>query len=227
MNCDQVFDVLTRGPFPTGDPSDASVERHLRGCEDCRRLAGALRPAVALLHEAVPVDESHDLPGYWGELWLRGGIDDVATTTTTTRAAVSPHRPASAAQAGSVGAVRLWKLAAALVLGVALGAALWSWDFPSPASTSEMAQSRANVWREYRADRIPATPSGQTMLAALSLSPECITTDAANDEPRHTPAQPPATFLCCSKCHTAAGTRLWSLATVATVSSSCQACHTN
>jgi hypothetical protein len=28
MNCDQVFDVLTRGPFPTGEPSDEPVEHH-------------------------------------------------------------------------------------------------------------------------------------------------------------------------------------------------------
>ena len=59
LNCDQVFDVLTRGPFPTGEPEDDAVERHLRACHECRRLAEALRPAVALLHEAIETDEAN------------------------------------------------------------------------------------------------------------------------------------------------------------------------
>ena len=62
LNCDQVFDVLTRGPFPTGSPDDEGVEHHLRACHDCRQLAEALRPAVSLLHEAVAADEALDLP---------------------------------------------------------------------------------------------------------------------------------------------------------------------
>ena len=71
MNCDQVFEVLTRGPFPTGGTSDAPVERHLRACHDCRNLAEALRPAVNLFHETLAQEESAELPGY------NGGIGDV------------------------------------------------------------------------------------------------------------------------------------------------------
>jgi hypothetical protein len=72
LNCDQVFDVLTRGPFPTGEPEDDAVERHLRACHDCRQLAEALRPAVALLHEAIETDEASELPEYQGALpWKR------------------------------------------------------------------------------------------------------------------------------------------------------------
>jgi hypothetical protein len=66
MNCDQVFDVLTRGPFPTGHPGDAAVEAHLDQCADCWQIAEALRPAVDLFQEAIPPDEGRDLPGYWG-----------------------------------------------------------------------------------------------------------------------------------------------------------------
>jgi hypothetical protein len=68
LNCDQVFDVLTRGPFPTGEPEDEAVEHHLRACHECRRLAEALRPAVALMHEAVAADQAVDLPEYQGSL---------------------------------------------------------------------------------------------------------------------------------------------------------------
>jgi hypothetical protein len=73
--CDQVFERLTRGPFPggpfadgsTSDPAeDARVERHLACCHDCRRLAEALRPALDLFHEAL--ERTDDLPRYAGEL---------------------------------------------------------------------------------------------------------------------------------------------------------------
>jgi hypothetical protein len=67
MNCDQVFMVLTRGPFPTGEPWDEDVETHLETCADCWRLAEALRPALEVFQEAVPPAEGRDLPGYWGD----------------------------------------------------------------------------------------------------------------------------------------------------------------
>ena len=68
MTCDEVFDVLTRGPFPSGARDEAQVEDHLGHCQECRRLAMALRPAVELFQEAVGPDESCGLPGYHGRL---------------------------------------------------------------------------------------------------------------------------------------------------------------
>jgi hypothetical protein len=59
--------ILTRGPFPTGEPWDEEVETHLETCSDCWRLADALRPALEVFQEAVPPAESRDLPGYWGD----------------------------------------------------------------------------------------------------------------------------------------------------------------
>ena len=67
MDCDQVFMILTRGPFPTGEPWDEDVESHLEYCADCWRLAEALRPALEVFQEAVPPAEGRDLPGYWGD----------------------------------------------------------------------------------------------------------------------------------------------------------------
>ena len=64
--CDDVFFVLTGGPFPTGKPTDALVEHHLAECESCRRLAEALRPAESLVPEAVTPEESRALPSYRG-----------------------------------------------------------------------------------------------------------------------------------------------------------------
>jgi hypothetical protein len=67
MDCDRVFMILTRGPFPTGEAWDEEVEAHLETCGDCWRLAEALRPALEVFQEAVPPAEGRDLPGYWGD----------------------------------------------------------------------------------------------------------------------------------------------------------------
>lgn len=67
MDCNAVFNILTRGPFPSGAPEDQQVERHLETCHDCWRLAEALRPAADLFHESISPAESRTLPGYWGD----------------------------------------------------------------------------------------------------------------------------------------------------------------
>ena len=74
MNCNQVFMILTRGPFPTGEPWDEEVEAHLESCGDCWQLAEALRPALEVFQEAVPPAESRDLPGYWGDARPAGAV---------------------------------------------------------------------------------------------------------------------------------------------------------
>ena len=101
MNCDQVFMILTRGPFPTGEPWDEEVEAHLESCADCWRLADALRPALEVFQEAVPPAESRDLPGYWGDArpaaHVVADLADVAARTATTH---SRYRPTAANPTG-------------------------------------------------------------------------------------------------------------------------------
>jgi hypothetical protein len=87
MDCDQVFMILTRGPFPTGEPTDEYVEDHLEACGDCWRLAEALRPAHEVFQEAVPPYEGRDLPGYWGD--ARPASSSVSPLTSTA-ARISP-----------------------------------------------------------------------------------------------------------------------------------------
>lgn len=91
MNCDQVFDVLTRGPFPSGTSIDANVELHLAACHDCRQLADALRPAVDMFHEAMPHDEHDDLPGY------RGSLRETETRSLPSAIAAMLDRPSAEA----------------------------------------------------------------------------------------------------------------------------------
>lgn len=96
MDCDQVFMILTRGPFPNGDPSDEQVEDHLETCTDCWRLAEALRPAGSSLggfQEAVPSPECHDLPGYWGD--ARPAAIRPSHPSAARTALVAGDRPAS------------------------------------------------------------------------------------------------------------------------------------
>lgn len=100
LDCDDVFDRLTRGPFPSGAEDDSAVEAHLCACHECRQLAEALRPAVELLHEAYAdeVPES-DLPVYRGS--STGGLTS----------------PARQQKEWTVG----WQLVAASLLGVVIG----------------------------------------------------------------------------------------------------------
>ena len=106
MNCDQVFMILTRGPFPTGEAWDDEVESHLERCADCWRLADALRPALDVFQEAVPPAESRDLPGYWGD--ARPAANVVADlTNAAARTATAHHRLRPAGPGGGFGSRRL------------------------------------------------------------------------------------------------------------------------
>lgn len=68
MDCDEVFTVLTRAPFPTGSSkTDWPVQRHLARCQACQQLAEALRPAPELFHEALTPVQARRLPGYYVE----------------------------------------------------------------------------------------------------------------------------------------------------------------
>ncbi len=92
MDCDQVFMILTRGPFPTGDLSDEDVETHLETCGDCWRLAEALRPALEVFQEAVPPAESRDLPGYWGDARPAGAVLSELSRSSTRLATIAGVR---------------------------------------------------------------------------------------------------------------------------------------
>ncbi|HEX3598938.1 MAG TPA: hypothetical protein VHU84_02275 [Lacipirellulaceae bacterium] len=90
MDCDQVFMILTRGPFPTGESWDEQVETHLETCADCWRLAEALRPALEVFQEAVPPSEGRDLPGYWGDA-RPASMAVVDLRSGMTRTAIAPE----------------------------------------------------------------------------------------------------------------------------------------
>jgi hypothetical protein len=138
IHCDEVFDILTRGPFPTGAASDGIVESHLKRCGECRRLAEALRPAIELFQEAVTPEESHGLPSYWGgscdraDPWSAGDGDSRVEPLHRPRRLAAKRRASRAAQTRPIAATygtagRPWPPAARWAAAVLLGIALASW----------------------------------------------------------------------------------------------------
>ncbi|MEX0676348.1 MAG: hypothetical protein WD063_04695 [Pirellulales bacterium] len=228
MNCDQVFDVLTRGPFPTGTPCDVPVEAHLCACPQCRRLAEALRPALELFQESVDPEESRDLPGYWSA---------VASDRQAVVSFAPEVEPQRASRVGSSGAlakdwVTAWRLAAMLALGVTLGTLMsarmgldgfkWS-PFGADASRAPLVPERENP---------SLTIAARIDLAAL---PAACYRQEPDGGPRNGPHenargdQLPAgaelpRLSCCSGCHHVASETVPRAATVK-VAQTCQLCH--
>jgi hypothetical protein len=89
FTCDDVFDILTREPFPSGGAEDEFVESHLAVCHECRQLAEAFRPAVGLFHESMAAGGDDELPMYCGRL-----MPIIDALPQPQRAAVLPSRNA-------------------------------------------------------------------------------------------------------------------------------------
>ncbi len=136
MNCDQVFSILTRGPFPTGASSDVDVEFHLERCDGCSQIAEALRPAHDIFEESIPAIEARDLPGYWGDVPLARSVY-AQVQVSTLRTATMPRRrvpshlvrfsPSEAVE--TIGWEDIARIASFLMLltGVTFGMA-WLWQ---------------------------------------------------------------------------------------------------
>lgn len=218
MNCDQVFDRLTRGPFPgggadDGGAEDAGVERHLQFCHDCRQLAEALRPAVSLLHEAL-IDQADELPSYSGA--LPQTESDVAVAIMLRPQAQPVAASTDSRRATSRSSVA-W-LAAAIGLSIVLAGAVWGM---MAAGLSHDANATFNSTAHQTARKAPAIPDekGRALLVSLDLSPGCLVQElpaATNDAAR---------YHCCTECHSRSSRKPSPLIAMATLTRSCQACH--
>jgi hypothetical protein len=238
LNCDQVFDVLTRGPFPTGDVSDESVEHHLRACHECRQLAEALRPAVAVLHEAVSAEQALDLPEYQGSLPFQR---PVRRKLSMVRLAGPPRgepieqthvarKPANRHAGGN--SVRF---VAATLLGVGLATWLWALttDSRGARGVRPPTQVAEDTWSPMR-DGVPGA-TGLLTLANLKLPSDCLplthrplSRDQAAELALAIYDGSLAGLACCTECHHAGQTRsgaVRSSAVARTTQQQCQACH--
>ncbi len=135
MDCDRVFFALTRGPFPTGHPTDALVQAHLEACQSCSQIAEALRPATDTFHEAISPAEGRDLPGYWhagpthSQAYRR--VAAAAIAAPPMRRATPQRRPSPLSAAQKRQAYRIvWQLLTASVLLTVVGLAVaWAAHF--------------------------------------------------------------------------------------------------
>lgn len=227
IQCDEVFDILTRGPFPTGAPSDGIVELHLAQCESCRQLAEALRPAIELFQEAVTPEESRTLPSYWGESgsnlapWLsekEGGGSRVVQRSLSRRRI----RPQLGLSRWSLQPST--RLAAAVLLGMALAGLLrrlgaGESDSSAPAAVAALSRAR---WQLAEDPRHWFLETRLKPACAAEVPGAMLETMAA----RGRGGQEPFRQACCTACHKAAsaGGVTPALATRSVVQA-CSVCH--
>lgn len=232
MNCDYVFDVLTRGPFPSGHSDDDAVERHLSVCHDCRQLAEALRPAVELFHESL--DDAEALPGYRGsvgELYANGdrGLTGPSgkEATPSGKEAVRPSL-AAALRCPALSSPTLqrrsrpwwndatrntaWQLASVAVLAgllFAMVCSLGMLDFPPQGSSWSQTATRPALANLH----LPAdcrNPDPLVLRQASLSSSQLRAVDG---------------FHCCTHCHAAAGSAMSTERAVVVAINNCSACH--
>ncbi len=209
VTCDQVFDVLTRGPFPAGDPSDDAIELHLAACHECRCMAEALRPAVSLFHEAIDSDEKDRLPGYFGEL------DNVFVSEELDFASpqVEKSRSSSLARFASV---LSWQVTAIVIAGM-VSFALWS-----------VSDSNVETSRTVDANSSISVPNeeGLNELLALKLPNACLPELGNIQELVGADSNSQLAFQCCTCCHSAGSSGLM-VNSIALLANSCESCHQN
>jgi len=247
LNCDQVFEVLTRGPFPSGNPQDEAVERHLRACHECRQLAEALRPAVALMHEAVSSDEADRLPEYQGSLpWQRRSTPQKPPKARLAGSSRSQRRPANRAPTMLRGEPRpaqmlsgIRMIAASLILA-ALGLVFGS-NILVPAAgepgkrpllqAAHLVTSPLPDVTPGPSNRLP-TAQGLLTLASLKLPNNClpyshrpISSEEAVEIADAISTAALGSLRCCTDCHRSGSNQSSGPRLVASLQQSCQACH--
>lgn len=225
MNCDQVFEVLTRGPFPSGSPQDAQVESHLTTCHTCRQLAEALRPAVDLLHEAVFANDFHGLPEYRGRMAETPAYDLPASVDTIVAGTVSVELP-KRRTVPKQQAVTIEKTqkpvnsrSLATLVGISL-VVLVLLQASGLLNTSDLLRTAgAGPVQEGEPN-----PAGRRLLASLDISTDCFHTRAEDLSKAEKNNKRSTKYHCCTQCHSAAHTAHGSFE-VAALARSCRACH--
>ena len=248
LTCDQVFDVLTRGPFPSGDETDQPVESHLRACHECRQLAEALQPAVYLLHESLSAKDCEELPRYQGVLSAieqdREILRDLREETPRGGSTRSANRSLATRSAQSLEAGFILRTLASVLLLVTVGVASWSLITTLSATRLQQLAAAGDAAGGRHAEQA-GRPAGMMLLASLDLPSACLPPEwsARLNSASHGSAEPSigelalAGVRCCTECHHAGAQgvsptsdepalRDPNVRLVAVVKESCAACHT-
>lgn len=215
ISCDDVFERLTRGPFPgNAEGEDACVEAHLAVCHECRMLAEALRPAVSAMQLASAFGPTSvpSLPEYRGRLpALCDGSSDAASVAAPPDTRVEPPLRDRVFRT-ALG----WPVALALALGVIVGAmAAGGWFERSPRTARQWA------WTVGPVDHTRTLVEANAVLGSLDLQFVCWN---PRREDGAAEARADAGLRCCTECHFARSTRVHSV-DMARLSQACVACH--
>lgn len=228
MNCDQVFDVLTRGPFPTGAGSDEAVERHLRACHECRQLAEALQPAVELLHESIARDEAAELPEYQGALMAIERSVATAEEMRPRPLSIQQLARTSAGERRQAAWTSFAQFAVVLLLFAAVGSLTWN-VFTTTKHRGEQDGLLAAVLPAGATTTARLDEQGLMSLASLKLPARCFphqTLLNATDAKAQAAAIDQDALRCCTECHNSSSTVRSAPRLVAAMKQSCTACHT-
>ncbi|PHS11942.1 MAG: hypothetical protein COA78_08780 [Blastopirellula sp.] len=223
--CDDVFDTLTRGPFPTGDACiDQPTERHLQCCHECRTLAEAFRPATEVLEESLPAEMSSDLPVYQGAFW-----DQQSTQWETSPAVVTKTKTNQYLKPLTV-------LAASILVLFCVG--YWgnsSSTFSSQIPSSPVGTSETQKLAEQRLLSLPLSLACVTSGKQSNLELPSSTVQFVSTTRQLAHAGNLSDLQCCSQCHNATleqpghafnvASATVAPASLLAIVSSCQACH--
>lgn len=205
IDCNKVFERLTRGPFPNGSQADTDVQKHLAACHECRCLAESLRPAVTLLHESMTAEQRADLPEY------RSADEEEQRVRILDRIA---DQPPPAWEHTSYGSQSnrwrdlCWVLAPALLLAV-MALAMHSDRSPIGDRTRQIALGSF---------------SSVDLLTSFSLPAACLPEFSASQS---NPVGMNNAFQCCSKCHAAMNPDAPHVRCMGQLTTACLACHSS
>lgn len=225
IHCDEVFDILTRGPFPTGAPSDGIVEAHLSHCQACRQLAEALRPAIELLQEAIAPEESDTLPCYGGAAPSRPAWADGGRSPLTTKQLIKRPVVQVASTLRQKTEAWPWRSAARFVAAACVGLAVAGMLRQVVVSRDALDRSAATPVAVAASWHLPidgrqwAEQSG--LNARCRESVEGYTIAAAANQPLDEALR----LTCCLGCHTARRGPALPASRVSSFVLACQACH--
>jgi hypothetical protein len=242
MTCDELFELLTDEYRAENDECRDAMKQHLSGCRSCRRLADALEPAVELFRECS-AGEDFTAPsvssGPWSEpegsdpAWNSParGWNDRRCVPRSDQALLGFDRAAAPPWMMQVFGGDLLRLAAAILMGLTLGALVWGQD-----EAPSQARGSAGLAIAAPASNAQASVSPRITLASLLVTAACLPDE---HRPVDAPASPrlrPAVELlasadlgalaCCTTCHASLGMASHSKSATLQVVRSCQACHT-
>lgn len=227
VSCDDVFERLTSGPFPTrrdrdhdSPAHDQKIQRHIDACHECRLLAESLRPSLSLIHEAVGTPSTSCLPSYQslGEATESTvAIVSIDSSSLSSRSQKQPWMNASAKQTRIPSHAHSFSSFGHVLamLMVCIGFAAFGILAIEKARDGVHAETQAVAMFSPAREGVPSE-AGMAFLSSLGVSNVCFEESSreilANVQVEQESEivnqaeevdQPKSTIDCCTECHSA------------------------